>query len=272
MSGTSYQPVFNQAQPYPQSPTEPRDTQYYTPETEHLRLDDDPHALPSAPQPRFMGAEASGFRDSFASSNPTLANDYPDNNFSTSALNDGGKPGYYTYTDADLSEPVARQSRSYGTSPYLSEKAAAPRRSRKRALLIGSAAVAGIVAVVVIAVYFAVIKPKNDKSSTTSGASSADSSSSGSTSGSSNSSTSSGTSNLAKVSGGDGSTVTTDEGTTFTYQNSFGGTWYYDPANPLVSAAQAQSWTPPLNESFKFGEDPIRGCVACSGASACNSC
>ena len=87
MSGTSYQPVFNQAQPYPQSPTEPRDTQYYTPETEHLRLDDDPHALPSAPQPRFMGAEASGFRDSFASSNPTLANDYPDNNFSTSALN-----------------------------------------------------------------------------------------------------------------------------------------------------------------------------------------
>ncbi|KAH7337940.1 glycoside hydrolase superfamily [Rhizoctonia solani] len=37
------------------------------------------------------------------------------------------------------------------------------------------------------------------------------------------------------------------------------GTWYYDPKDPFRNKAQAQSWTPPLNQAWKFGEDKIRG-------------
>lgn len=64
-----------------------------------------------------------------------------------------------------------------------------------------------------------------------------------------------------EVTGGDGSTVTRDDGTTFTYKNSFGGTWYYDPSDPFNNGARAQSWSPALNETFKYGTDPIRGYV-----------
>jgi glucan 1,3-beta-glucosidase len=63
------------------------------------------------------------------------------------------------------------------------------------------------------------------------------------------------------VTGGDGSTVMMEDGTTFTYLNSFGGYWYYDPDDPFNNGAQAQSWTPPLNQTFNYGSDRIRGCV-----------
>lgn len=66
----------------------------------------------------------------------------------------------------------------------------------------------------------------------------------------------------AEVTGGDGSTVTRDDGSTFTYNNSFGGTWYYDPADPFNNGARAQSWSPALNETFGYGTDPIRGYVS----------
>ena len=106
-----------------------------------------------------------------------------------------------------------------------------------------------------VGIYFGVVKPKqNDKNSTSGNASSSDADSS---TGSSNSTGSSGTKNLVAVTGTDGSTITTDSGSTFTYKNSFGGTWYFDPANPLVSGARAQSWTPALNETFNFGEDDV---------------
>ena len=259
MSNTPYQPVFA---PH-SSPPEQRDTQFYTPETEHLRLDDD--NLPPA-QPRFMGADHSEFRGSFASSNPTLAGDYPAND-SSIALN---KPGYYNYTDADVDGAEPRQSRSYGTSPYLNEKAAyAPKKSRKRAILIGALVAAAVIIAAVVAVYFAVIKPKQDKNSTTSSSSSG-SSADNSDGASSNGST--GTKSTLAVTGVDGSKVTLDDGSTMTYQNSFGGTWYYDPENVLVSGARPNSWTPALNETFKFGEDIIRGSVACLLASAANRC
>lgn len=37
----------------------------------------------------------------------------------------------------------------------------------------------------------------------------------------------------AIVSGGQGSVITFADGTNYTYQNPFGGRWYYDPADPL---------------------------------------
>lgn len=91
----------------------------------------------------------------------------------------------------------------------------------------------------------------------------------GSTSGSSSApgknSTSPGSSNgttpvqKVLITGGDGTVVTMDDGTTFTYSNKFGGTWYYDETDPFNNNAQAQSWTPPLNTSMKYGQDRIRG-------------
>ncbi|TBU45754.1 glycoside hydrolase [Dichomitus squalens] len=252
MSQTPYQPVFTNTNPYA-AQGEARDTQFYTPETEHLQLHDDNLPVGAAP-PRFMGQASRENRSSFASSNPTLAGE--DYNSSSYALNDGGKPGFYglSYNDSDLN--ASRPKESYG-SPYADqERSYGPSKgssSRKKAIVIGSVAALLVIAGAVVAVYFTVIKPKSDKNGTASGAA---------TNGTGNSTGSSGNGNsnaLAVQTGSDGSTVTMENGTTFTYKNSFGGFWYVDPANPLSGSGRAQSWTPLLNETFKFGEDPIRG-------------
>ena len=64
------------------------------------------------------------------------------------------------------------------------------------------------------------------------------------------------------ITGGQGSLVTTDDGSTFTYNNTFGGVWYYDPNDPFNNGARAQSWSPALNETFDWSNDPIWGCVS----------
>ncbi|KAH9945946.1 glycoside hydrolase [Epithele typhae] len=241
MSNTPYQPVFVHSNPYSQ-PTDSRESYYDGPEAEHLQPHHDAFAAGSS-QPRFFP----GNRESFASSNPTLTGDYHDRNGSSIALND--KPGYYTYNDSgDVGMPPRT-----GPSPYLNEKTAFPaKRSRKKAIIIGVLAVLAAAVAAGVVVYFLVIKPKSSKSSP-----------SANTSGANDTSTDNGKSDTTKnnlvVTGGDGSTVTTDAGDTFTYTNSFGGVWYYNPENPLESGARAQSFTPALNETFKFGEDPIRG-------------
>ncbi|TFK78959.1 hypothetical protein K466DRAFT_570524, partial [Polyporus arcularius HHB13444] len=90
-------------------------------------------------------------------------------------------------------------------------------------------AVAGGVAVVVLAVvlpvYFVVIKPNQNHSTSGNAASSSGSGDSGSTgnSTSGDNGNGSGKPQSAISTGGDGSTVTKDDGTTFTYKNSFGG-------------------------------------------------
>jgi hypothetical protein len=100
-----------------------------------------------------------------------------------------------------------------------------------------------IAAAVVAPIYFKVIKPHNDGQS-------------------SHSVNVPGPSQSAKppvaTTGGHGSTVTTETGS-FIYNNSFGGFWYYDPADPFKNSAQAQSWSPPLNKPWRWGTDQIRG-------------
>jgi hypothetical protein len=61
--------------------------------------------------------------------------------------------------------------------------------------------------------------------------------------------------------GGDGTIVTTEDGTKFVYNNSFGGYFSQDPDNPFNNDARAQSWSPPLNQSWQFGKDQILGCL-----------
>ncbi|KAG8739546.1 hypothetical protein FRC10_005456 [Ceratobasidium sp. 414] len=134
--------------------------------------------------------------------------------------------------------------------PHSSEKPA-KKRNTLVYVLAGAAALAIIVVAVVVPVYFKVVKHKN--SSASSGSSGG--APSGSTPGGGNNPTS----GSVVTSGGDGSTVTKDDGMTFTYNNKLGGFWVFDPTNPFNNSAQAQSWTPPLNQPWKFGEDLIRG-------------
>ncbi|CAK5268466.1 unnamed protein product [Mycena citricolor] len=147
----------------------------------------------------------------------------------------GGKPGTY--------------------HPGVRSRAAA----RKKHRLIGAGAVAVlavIVLVVVIPVYFAVIK-KHQDAKHSSGSGSGGGGDSGGSSGSSP-----GKGNVAvTVTGGDGSTVVMDDGSTFVYSNSFGGVWMADPtgANPFLSGAKPNAWTPAINETWTWGKDKIYG-------------
>ncbi|KAF8509917.1 glycoside hydrolase family 5 protein [Gautieria morchelliformis] len=130
----------------------------------------------------------------------------------------------------------------------------APARSRRRSWLIaGAIALLLLIVAAVVGIYFGLVKPhKNNSTNSASSSSAANSSSPGSGS-------SSGTSKNLVVTGGDGSKVTTQDGSTFTYSNPYGGYWWSDPNSPFANNAQAQSWTPPLNQSFKWGQDKIYG-------------
>jgi glucan 1,3-beta-glucosidase len=125
--------------------------------------------------------------------------------------------------------------------------------------------------VIIVPVYFTVIKPKNTSSQSNI---------------SSNGNNGNNTSPEApppdqpngKTTGGDGSIVFTANGN-FTYKNPFGGFWVYDPKDPFNNGAKAQvrthggpapwhlltpalnrqSWTPALNETWKWGRDTIEG-------------
>ena len=61
------------------------------------------------------------------------------------------------------------------------------------------------------------------------------------------------------TSGGMGSLITLDDGSTMTYQNPWGGTWFFDPTDPFKNDAQCNSWTPSLNQNWTWGVDKIHG-------------
>ena len=139
---------------------------------------------------------------------------------------------------------------------FLAEKQSAyasyASKSRRNTIILSAlGALVILLIAVILPVYFLVIKHNSN-------AAAAQHSQTGTAS--SPSATSTGTpSKSALITGGDGSTVTMEDGTTFTYNNPFGGSWYYDPIDPLNNAAQAQSWSPPLNQTFNYGSDRIRG-------------
>ncbi|KAF8671218.1 Cellulase (glycosyl hydrolase family 5) [Rhizoctonia solani] len=142
---------------------------------------------------------------------------------------------------------------AYAHQPYGSEAQAKSSKRKWFWILAALVALAVIVVAVIVPVYYTVIKPKNNAA--------ASSGSSGGHSSGAPAPTQSGdpgTVPQEAITGGDGSTVKTETGS-FVYNNSFGGFWYYDPKNPFTNNAQAQSWSPPLNQSWKFGTDKIRG-------------
>ncbi|KAJ3970001.1 glycoside hydrolase family 5 protein [Lentinula raphanica] len=129
---------------------------------------------------------------------------------------------------------------------------AAKRRKPIILALIGLGILAIVVLAVILPVYFTVIKPKQDKDDATTSGASAGSGSVGSGSGNP-------TSPTGATSGGDGSEIILDDGTTFTYKNPFGGFWVYDPNDPFNNDARPNSWTPPLNTSWDWTTDRVYG-------------
>ena len=124
------------------------------------------------------------------------------------------------------------------------------RRTRSFWIMTVLAGLSILLLVTAVLVYFLVIKPKSQTSSsskttTATSAKAPTSTSKPKTSG--------------VITGGDGSVVTTEDGSTFVYRNSFKGYWYYDENDPFNNGARAQSWSPALNETFRYGIDPIRG-------------
>lgn len=246
----------------------PRASGFDTPPVEMSYFSDT--TPPGAAQPRFLGAAlyddpSHNNRDSFASQNtqntfrtaPSVVNssvyalnpENPEAEHSGAYHDDPHDPEYI---------PGSGRGASSDSPRYLAEKRSAYTVSRvksKRGLIIAGSILAAVIVLVavVVPIYFVVIKPKSSSSSNDSSASPSSPTSTSTSSGQPGS--------AVVVTGGDGSTVTTEDGTTFTYSNPFGGTWYWDPQNPFNNNAQAQSWTPPLNQTFSFGIDKIFGYV-----------
>jgi hypothetical protein len=53
--------------------------------------------------------------------------------------------------------------------------------------------------------------------------------------------------------------ITLEDGSTFTYNNDFGGEWLADPKKPFDSGGKAQSWSPRVSEEWVWGEHVIHG-------------
>ncbi|TFY74858.1 hypothetical protein EWM64_g9153 [Hericium alpestre] len=224
-----------------------------------------------AARPRFMGSAGNPMtRDSFASYGTTPVSE---NGSSVYALNPQSlsargspQPQDERYRDDPRGTPGDDEEPGVSMSPlggprYLSEKRStyAPPAAKSRRnilLLVAGAALIVIAVAVVVPIYFAVIKPHSNNADSKGGAAQGSGASSDSPTATD---TPQSTNNRAVITGGDGSTVTMDDGTTFKYQNSYGGIWYHDPADPFNNNAQAQSWSPPLNQTFRFGVDKIRG-------------
>lgn len=234
-------------------------------------LDFDPP--PGAARPRFYNSQFGGpqpresYADSFDANSTRVHSENP--SFAALPVDPrasgyGSGPFYQQYHD-DPSQQHAMsplgQHRDLSAEGIMEEKRAmygnAARSRRRTWFTLGAAGLLLLIVGVVIAIYFGVIKPHQNHVNNNTASPSGSASNSGGSS-------KSGSQNLAIVTGGDGSKITTDDGSTFIYSNPYGGYWWSDPENPFANNAQAQSWSPPLNQSFNWGQDRIYGYVFCT--------
>jgi glucan 1,3-beta-glucosidase len=226
----------------PPSPASPH-YQPYAPSPNYAAHDYSNTDLPgySSPQPRFAGNQV--YQDaSYASSSQSIGQ-HTDYNSSVYALNDKQGSLSHGYDRHSFHEQDMPMSNMGPDSQWVKDKKeatyASPRKKRKGIIICAVITLIVILVAAALVVYFVVIRPKqNGTSSSSSGGKSVK--------------------NLA-ITGGDNSEVVMEDGTTFTYKNSLGGHWYYDPNDPYNNNAKANSWTPALNETFRHGVDRIRG-------------
>lgn len=257
---------------YNASPSPEPNSALHTPQLAPRELGQDIALDPA--QPRFLGAAlydgpgSPAMRDSFASSQHT----FPGSEYNSSvyALNDPSGPARYegSYRDDPRDSYYAGGSggipMSQGNSSgrLLEEKRSAyapPKtKSRRKIMILGAIAALILIALAVIIPLYLVVF-KNSSSKDSSKPSSQITDPNAPSSAAKPSSTSKPV--VAAVTGGDGSLITMEDGTTFTYRNPFGGYWYWDENDPLNQGARAQSWSPALNETFNYGVDKIRGFV-----------
>ena len=276
--GVAYDPV-----PNPQEPSDTPHSLYESafeqppgpgsPAPQMSDLNADEQSVNLVPPPRFLGTiDGEGIRDSVGtfssrSRSEIFSSLYALNPESLSARGSPRPesqdlPGPYrddprALPDDPFDGPSVPLSTLSSQPRFLSEKQAVypskPSKSRRNTIILS--ALGGlllIIVAVVLPVYFLAIKHTSNKATSPQH--------SGTATAPSPSGTKSPTSqNL--ITGGDGSTVTMEDGTTFIYHNPFGGYWYDDPKNPLANSARPQSWVPALNETFQYGTDRIRGYV-----------
>ncbi|KAH7929557.1 glycoside hydrolase family 5 protein [Leucogyrophana mollusca] len=158
-----------------------------------------------------------------------------------------------SYLSPDNSSPLLPEAEKRDNDAYTEgPQASQPKRrsifGRPLFWLIALTVLAIVVLAVVLPVYFVIIKPHQNN------ATGSNSSGGGTGSGKGNPGSPTGA-----TTGGNGSVIVTSDGTTFTYLNPFGGFWVSDPNDPFNNNAQANSWTPPLNTSWTWGQDKIKG-------------
>lgn len=193
------------------------------------------------------------FRDSYGA---------PSNASFDSAQPIGGA-GAMPYRDDPSSSAniLSKEDTGYPPSPPMEHNSRAGRKKKTPLpwIIVGVAGLAIVVVAVVVPIYFTVIKKNNDTAASQSESNGSNTgSNSGSNSGSNTGSTGDNNSK-GVITGADGSTVTMDDGTTFTYSNKFGGFWVQDPDDPFNNNAQAQSWSPPLNQTWDWQNNKVRG-------------
>ncbi|KAF8878964.1 glycoside hydrolase superfamily [Infundibulicybe gibba] len=128
------------------------------------------------------------------------------------------------------------------------------KRPRSVLLLAAVAAVLLIALAIILPIIFTVLKKKSSD-----GVPAAASSSPTPSSVDSGPPPAGGSTSEKSIYGGDGSTVTMEDGNTFVYKNKFGGYWASDPKNPFNNDARPNSWTPPLNATWTWGKDRVFG-------------
>ena len=174
-----------------------------------------------------------------------------------------GNTGQFTeqFSVQNLCDGAAPTGSANNSVQIINEKAGLPRLSdamgewigrKKRVLLWGAiAALAAVVIAVAVAVPVVLTSRNKDDSS--------DSSNNGGSGGGNRHDGNGNNTPQGSISGGDGSEVTMEDGTTFTYVNKFGGYWVSDPADPFNNGAKANEWTPALNETWNWNTNRIFG-------------
>ncbi|EAU83584.1 exo-beta-1,3-glucanase [Coprinopsis cinerea okayama7 len=198
--------------------------------------------------------QANSYQPDYQQHGVPYANQYPPpspvrGSFQGSATNSMNGQTY------DEQIPLKAANEGSGGYPYPSSAAAGAGRKKKGWIWLAViAAIIVIALAVILPVYFTVIK-KDDASDN----SDSDSSTGTSSARPSASASASPETPQRLTRGGDGSEITMENGTTFTYRNPFGGFWVQDPEDPFNLDAQCNDYTPPLNTTWRWGVDRVYG-------------